>query len=271
MRTKPELFKLMARSTSEAERQAFRNRIIEENLKLAYWFARRQCAGVPTDKHPDIVQECLMGLIQAAERFDPERETKFSSYATWWMRHNLQFTKGPDAFGDVTVPRYIREIVFKAAKEESYLEHAKCQKNAEIGNGIDFAVQIHKTRKASLDERVNEGAALHEMISSHSMDPETLTLASEALSEVEERIAEIESGLQTMTEKRREILARRYGFLGHLPKDQSEVSRQLDCTRQNVQQLEKKALAELMERSGFSEREITQAYDERQRLTELIN
>lgn len=271
METNAELFERLAQTKDEKEYRDVRNSIVEKNKSLAYWFAKRECAGVPQDKHDDIVQECFIGLIKATERFDPNRKTKFSAYAIWWMRHNTQFVKGSDTFGIITVPRYIRDIVLKTNVNAAYLNYAKEERTSEIVSGIDFAVQIHNARQVSLDDSPSEGHKGHELIGDAAPCPETLTLAREALNDVKKRICEIENELMAMTEKRRELLARRYGFLGHEPSDQAEVARQLGCSRQNVQQGEKRALEELVERTGLSEREIVESREDLQRLAEFLN
>ncbi len=62
--------------------------LITDNQGLVHWQARRYAwCGIP---YEDLVQEGNLGLIRAAERFDPERGAKFSTYATWWVRQRIQ-------------------------------------------------------------------------------------------------------------------------------------------------------------------------------------
>ncbi|MBP9828042.1 sigma-70 family RNA polymerase sigma factor [Patescibacteria group bacterium] len=270
MPTNTELFRALAETKSEEERRALRNRIVVKNVGIAYWFAKRHCTGVPKDRHEDVQQECLTGLIEAAERFDLKHGASFSTYAAWWMRHQLQFVIGPESFGGVTVPRYIRDIVIKTSKEGGYLDHVKRGKHPDFIKGLDIAVQVHQAQRVNLDGMTRDGN-VHEMLSGHVMDPETHAMASEALNEAEKRLVEIETTLRLMKVNRKEILARRYGFLGHQPADQAEVARQLNCSRQNVQQVERKALEELVERTGFSEQDIVHIHEHRHHLAELVN
>lgn len=270
MPTNTELFRELAETKNEEERRTLINRIVVKNIRFAYWFAKRHSIGVPKDRHDDIQQECLTGLIEAARRFDLKHNTSFISYASWWMRHQLQFVIGPESFGDVTVPRYIRDIVFKSTKEPNYLSHIKEGRHPKFMKGLDLAMQVHLARRTNLDDTKND-LSVHETLSGHVMDPETHAMASEAFKQAEKRLAEIEATLQAMRANRKEILARRHGFLGNKPADQAEVARQLSCSRQNVQQVERKALEELVERTGLSEQEIVHIYEYRHRLAELIN
>jgi RNA polymerase primary sigma factor len=270
MPTNNELFRELAKTKNEEERRALINRIVVKNVRFAYWFAKRHSTGVPDDRRDDIQQECLIGLIEAARRFDLKYNTSFISYAGWWMRHQLQFVIGPESFGDVTVPRYIRDIVFKSTKEPDYLDHIKEGRHPEFMKGLDFAMQVHLARRTNLDDTKND-RSVHETLSSHVMDPETHAMASEAFREAGKRLEEIEVAIQSMRANRKEILARRHGFLGHQPADQAEVARQLNCSRQNVQQVERKALEELVERTGFSEQDIVHVHEHRHHLAELVN
>jgi len=65
-----------------------RDRMITENQGLVHWMARKyRWSGV---SHEDLAQQGYLGLMKAAERFDPTRGVKFSTYATWWIRQRIQ-------------------------------------------------------------------------------------------------------------------------------------------------------------------------------------
>ncbi|HEY6896331.1 MAG TPA: sigma-70 family RNA polymerase sigma factor, partial [Rhodocyclaceae bacterium] len=67
---------------------ASRQRMIESNLRLVVSIARHyQNRGVPLD---DLIEEGNLGLIHAQEKFDPDRGFRFSTYATWWIRQNIE-------------------------------------------------------------------------------------------------------------------------------------------------------------------------------------
>ena len=64
-----------------------RQRLVESHLRLLPWLARRyRGQGMPFE---DLIQEGAIGLIRAAEKYDPARGTQFSTYATWWIRHAI--------------------------------------------------------------------------------------------------------------------------------------------------------------------------------------
>jgi RNA polymerase sigma factor (sigma-70 family) len=88
----------------EGDRGA-RNRMVEANVALVAHLARRlRPAGSPTP-HSDLVQEGVLGLMQAVERFDPDRGHRFSTYATWWIRGAIlrALREAPPPGGDDTL------------------------------------------------------------------------------------------------------------------------------------------------------------------------
>ena len=72
----------------EGDRGA-RNRMVEANVALVAHLARRLRPANAQVSHADLVQEGVLGLMQAVERFDPDRGNRFSTYATWWIRGSI--------------------------------------------------------------------------------------------------------------------------------------------------------------------------------------
>ncbi len=75
----------LASLVREGDRDA-RNRMVEANVALVAHLARRLRPPDAAVPHVDLVQEGVLGLMQAVERFDPDRGHRFSTYATWWIR-----------------------------------------------------------------------------------------------------------------------------------------------------------------------------------------
>ncbi len=82
----PEAERELARRTSKGDPQAIED-LINRNLRLViYWAKRYRSSGLPMQ---DLIQEGNIGLMRAAEKFDPRRGTRFSTYASWWIRQAL--------------------------------------------------------------------------------------------------------------------------------------------------------------------------------------
>lgn len=64
--------------------------LVRHNLRLVYQIARRYGTADPGTTFDDLVQEGMLGLLTAARRYDPDRGTRFSTYATWWVRKAVQ-------------------------------------------------------------------------------------------------------------------------------------------------------------------------------------
>src|SRR5690349_1180469 len=90
---------------------AARDRFVRTNLGLVMLFARR--GGDDRIAFPDRVQEGNVGLIKAVDRFDPERGVRFSTYAAWWIRHQI-FRAFANEASCVRVPLQIQTIYRKA-------------------------------------------------------------------------------------------------------------------------------------------------------------
>ncbi len=94
----------MALLVREGDRGA-RNRMVEANVALVAHLARRLRPAGSTIPHMDLVQEGVLGLMQAVERFDPDRGHRFSTYATWWIRGAIlrALREAPPPGGDDTL------------------------------------------------------------------------------------------------------------------------------------------------------------------------
>jgi RNA polymerase primary sigma factor len=82
----PEAERALAKKTAKGDPKALEE-LIQRNLRLViYWAKRYRSAGLPLQ---DLIQEGNIGLMRAAEKFDPRKGTRFSTYASWWIRQAL--------------------------------------------------------------------------------------------------------------------------------------------------------------------------------------
>lgn len=105
-------------SAATACREA-RNRLIEANLRLVMWVARKyRWAGMPLS---DLLQEGNLGLMRAVDRFDHRREARFSTYATWWIRQSITRSLGND-LRVVRLPVHVYEMLNKLKQAQRLLD-----------------------------------------------------------------------------------------------------------------------------------------------------
>ena len=93
----------LGRRARTGDREAHR-RLVEKNLRLTVSVAKKyRGQGLPFE---DLIQEGNIGLIKAADKYDPEKGTRFSTYATWWIRQSIQRALG-DKGREIRLPAHM--------------------------------------------------------------------------------------------------------------------------------------------------------------------
>ena len=233
----------LARRIERGDRKA-RERMIESNLRLVFAVARSyRGRGVP---FADLVQEGTIGLVRAVERFDYRRETKFSTYAVWWINRSMR-----DAIANshlIRVPARANRQLAAVRSAESELERAARRSPSAdaIAAQTGFSAQsVRELRAAarvtaSLDEPVGEdGVLLGEMVADETADDPS----ERAIAHEDQR--SIPAMLRFLPDRHREVLERRYG-LGHgREQTHAEIGRCLGVGQERSRQIEREALHRL--------------------------
>jgi RNA polymerase primary sigma factor len=236
-----ELAKRLERGDLDAK-----ERLVTSNLRLVVSNARRyQSHELPL---LDLIQEGILGLIRAAEKFDWRRGYKFSTYATFWIREAIQRAIANRARA-IRIPVHIgqRERKIAHCRAELAGRLGRDPTDEELGEaaavGADAVREARELAKVvtSLDRPAghgDEGATVGELIASDAPPPEEAVEA--AL-----RAAALRRAVRRLPEQQRRVVELRYGIGGDRPTPLREAGKRLGISQDAVRRLERKALAEL--------------------------
>jgi RNA polymerase primary sigma factor len=237
-----ELAKRIERGDLEAKGQ-----LVNSNLRLVISNARKyQGHELPL---LDLIQEGILGLIRAAEKFDWRKGYKFSTYATFWIRQAIQRALDNRA-RTIRIPVHLgqRERKIARAHRELAAQLGREPTDEELANAAELTPE--ELREARAASRVV--TSLDRPVGESEDTPFGALLASDELGPEEEadivlREDALLRALDQLPEREREVVKLRYGINGDDPTPLSETGRRLGISQDTVRRLERKALAELAE------------------------
>ncbi len=243
--------------------EASRKRMIVSNLRLVVKIARRyNNRGLAL---LDLIEEGNLGLIRAVEKFDPERGFRFSTYATWWIRQTIERAI-MNQTRTIRLPIHVVKelnVYLRASRELSQkLDHEPTAE--EIALALDKPVE-DVTKMLRLNERItsvdtpiggeNDKALLDIIADEKEFSPEESLQDSDIKSN-------IVTWLEELNSKQREVLARRFGLMGHEPSTLEDVGAEIGLTRERVRQIQVEALRRLRDMLGHQGLSLENLFDQ---------
>jgi RNA polymerase primary sigma factor len=228
-----------------------RDRLVRANLRLVVAIARGY-AGRGLDL-PDLIAEGNIGLLRAAEGYDPSMNTRFGTYAAFWVRQSIKRAL-INTGKAIRIPAYAAQLLgeWRRAAAELQEELGRAPTRDEVAARMRLpprklaiireALRVHGVA-AQGEAGADTDSALSTLMDRTEQAPPVQAEGAEELRRVLELVGRL-------GERKGAILRLRFGLDGGEPRTLAEVGEALGLTRERVRQLEKQALAELRARLG---------------------
>jgi RNA polymerase primary sigma factor len=244
----------LGRSAREGDETA-RSELIEKNLRLVIPIAKKyRGKGLPFG---DLIQEGNIGLMRAADKFDPEKGFRFSTYATWWIRQAVQRAVA-DKGRTIRVPVHMGEKIRKMAwiYNDLSTQFEREPTDEEVAETLGWDVDRVKEVKSAIPDATSLNQPLSSEEDSSELgdlveDERESGMAGEVVRELETR--RLIEAVERLPERQRRVLVRRYGLDGEKPATLAELSEELDVSRERVRQLQHEAERALRDEDEYGQ------------------
>lgn len=225
-----------------------RNKLVQSNLRFVVSVARQYAVKISGIDVLDIINEGNIGLIEAANRFDPSRGFKFISYAVWWIRQAILVF----LYNDM---RSIRIPVNQIVKYRTIIEcidnfektYARPPSVAEISNLINMEIieintlinYFHKIESLDAELQSDFESTLLDLIPNTNIERTDASMLQESL------VIDINRLLNKLLPREREVLINLYGLNGQEPLSLHNTAEKMNYSSERVRQIREEALRKL--------------------------
>jgi RNA polymerase primary sigma factor len=227
---------------------AARDRMVRANLRLVVNIARSYTGkGLALQ---DLIEEGNLGLLRAVQGFDPGMNTRFSTYASYWIKQSIKRALVNTA-KTIRIPAYMVELLAKWRRANAQLQEAlgRTPTQEEVALSLDLpkkklniikkAIRVYNSTPQA--DQAESGWSLDEMLTdSQAKTPDVEMVEADELHSVLDM-------LEKMDLREATVLKMRFGLNDEEPKTLKEIGECLGLTRERVRQIESEALNKLYE------------------------
>jgi RNA polymerase primary sigma factor len=241
----PDDEKDLGRRIQQGDQEALK-RLVESNLRFVVHYAKRyRGLGLA---YMDLIHEGSLGLMEAAKRFDPERNVKFISYAVWWVRQAI-FHALSEHTRVFRLPQKLSGQVSRLtnARERLKVELERMPTTEELAAKTDLPIAEVEQLLLAAGDDVSLSASVGDEGTLELGD----TLEQETVPSVELEMIRssferrIQSMVEVLDDKEREVIRMRFGLDGEEPKTLQEIGEAMGLSRERIRQIESRAKEKL--------------------------
>jgi RNA polymerase primary sigma factor len=241
----PKEEKQLAKRIQKGDEEALR-RLVEANLRFVIKIAKKyRGCGLP---FTDLINEGNMGLIEAAKRFDPKRNVKFTSYAVWWIRQAILHAVS-DMGHSMRLPPKISNMIYKIGTTLVKQSHQLKRKPTmeELAKTLD----IPQKELENIMEISANSVSINQPIDDEGELELEDTLQQQSMPSVEESLFRsfmentLSECLTILDQREKQVIDLRFGLNDQKPKTLKEIGELMGLSRERIRQIEAKALEKL--------------------------
>lgn len=237
--------KELARRVEQGDKAA-RNQMIEANLRLVVKIAKRYLnRGLP---FLDLIEEGNLGLMKAVERFSLEKECRFSTYATWWIRQSIERALVNQS-RTIRLPVHVSDDISRMLKVSRQLSQELHREPSvqELADAMQIKplhirkLMILLRRTCSMDVPIGEG---NDFFLVDTIEDTNAVSPADLLENID-RYELIAEHFDQLSENERTILGLRFGLDDRDPQTLDTIGQSFGVTRERIRQIEAKSLEKL--------------------------